>query len=433
MGSEKESLQGEQVMLTMFAIGRHYFYVYYDEEQYFHDLHGLSYRGESVKKKFIELKCGTHLRKMHRKIMEALGLDRESHKISIMYRAPQLLHGSGVEAPHLLLLDVQPSFADATPLPYNNQPCSAIDDVDETEVLGATHTHDMGGSSHTYEHVQADMDRGIDIDTSRDVYKEFIDIDGLVDDAEVLDVPLIENNEKDCPTTVPIPEWFTSNTWDNIKDPSPALGTGHLTSWHKGEHPAIGMLFKSKASVHKKHGLWQISKCTASHNCSSLQVATDGQIMDSKFISIALEKYVREDLTRKFLAALSDADPDTVTMLKCDPRVPRTCIFNPAFWAFRPCIRGFRHCRPVISIDAMHLYGKYKGKLLIAMATDGNNEVYPLTFAVVESESTETWGWFLACLLTYVTDRTNLCIISDRIMGYNHASMTPLGATCNRP
>ena len=28
---------------------------------------------------------------MHRKIMEALGLDRESHKISIVYRASQLL------------------------------------------------------------------------------------------------------------------------------------------------------------------------------------------------------------------------------------------------------------------------------------------------------------------------------------------------------
>ena len=34
----------------------------------------------------------------------------------------------------------------------------------------------------------------------------------------------------------------------------------------------------------------------------------------------------------------------------------------------------------------MHLYGKYKGKLLIAMAMDANNEVYPLVFAVVESE-----------------------------------------------
>ena len=72
-------------------MGRHCFYVYYDGEQYFHDLHGLSYRGESVKQKFIELKWGTHLRKMHRKIMEALRLDRESHKISIVYRAPQIL------------------------------------------------------------------------------------------------------------------------------------------------------------------------------------------------------------------------------------------------------------------------------------------------------------------------------------------------------
>ena len=118
-----------------------------------------------------------------------------------------------------------------------------------------------------------------------------------------------------------------------------------------------------------------------------------------------------------FLTALSDANPDTVTTLKCDPRVSGTCIFNSAFWAFDPCIRGFRHCSPVISIDATHLYGKYKGKLLIAMATDGNNEIYPFVFAVVESESTESWGWFLACLLTYVTNRTNLCIISNRHHG----------------
>lgn len=63
-----------------------------------------------------------------------------------------------------------------------------------------------------------------------------------MDNAEVLDVPQIENNEEDCPTTIPIPEWFTSNIWDNIIDPSPALGIGHLTSWHKGDHLAKGML-----------------------------------------------------------------------------------------------------------------------------------------------------------------------------------------------
>ena len=171
-------------------MGRHCFYVYYDGEQYFHELHGLSYRGESMKQKFIDLKSETHLRKMHQKIMEALRLDKESHKIFIVYRAPQLLvytqvvynsnplgcdadmdmmwtvikrtpqfiasdlyvtveavrfhagassqHGSGVEEPHLLSLDMQPSFADAMPLPYNTQPCSAVDDLDNIEVLGTT-------------------------------------------------------------------------------------------------------------------------------------------------------------------------------------------------------------------------------------------------------------------------------------------------------
>ena len=183
------------------------------------------------------------------------------------------------------------------------------------------------------------MDGGIDIDASRDVYEEFIDIDGPVDEAEVLDGTQIENNEEDCPSTVSIPEWFTSNTWDNINDPSPTLGTKQLTSWHKDDQLTKGMLFQNKASIHyvltfyfvehnkqykviksdtnrlvvrciheacswsiratcsKKHRMWVISKCNGPHSCTSLQVMTDGRMMDSKFISIALEKYVQEDLT----------------------------------------------------------------------------------------------------------------------------------------
>ena len=68
----------------------------------------------------------------------------------------------------------------------------------------------------------------------------------------------------------------------------------------------------------------------------------------------------------------------------------------------------------MISIDATHFYGKYKGKLMIAIAIDANNKIYPLAFAVVESKSTKTWGWFLACIRRYVTNRSKLCVISDR-------------------
>ncbi|KAK9991484.1 hypothetical protein SO802_026469 [Lithocarpus litseifolius] len=42
---------------------------------------------------------------------------------------------------------------------------------------------------------------------------------------------------------------------------------------------------------------------------------------------------------------------------------------------------------------------------MIAMTTDANNKIYPLAFAVVKSESTETWGWFLACIRSNVNTR----------------------------
>ena len=117
----------------------------------------------------------------------------------------------------------------------------------------------------------------------------------------------------------------------------------------------------------------------------------------------------------RFLVGLKDANPGTKHKLLVDDNYEwETCTFKFVFWAFRPCIVGFKHNRPVISIDTTHLYGKYKGKLMIAMVTNANNKIYLLAFAVVESKSTETWGWFLACIRRYVVNRSKLCIISDR-------------------
>ena len=87
------------------------------------------------------------------------------------------------------------------------------------------------------------------------------------------------------------------------------------------------------------------------------------------------------------------------------------------FWAFAPSIAGFAHCRPIISIDGTHLYGKYKGKLLIAMATNANNEIFPLAFAVVDDETGASGGWFLSCLrkaIQHVVPDSGICIISNR-------------------
>ena len=64
-----------------------------------------------------------------------------------------------------------------------------------------------------------------------------------------------------------------------------------------------------------------------------------------------------------------------------------TEIFQRLLWSFKSSIKGFEHCRPVMSIDDTHLYGKYKGTLLIVMRCDENNQLFPLTFAIIEGEN----------------------------------------------
>ena len=72
----------------------HYFYVYYDREAYINDLQGLSYRGSNQKQTLIEVKRGIQTRKLKRKIMSTMGLDKDTHDISIIFRAPQQLVGT---------------------------------------------------------------------------------------------------------------------------------------------------------------------------------------------------------------------------------------------------------------------------------------------------------------------------------------------------
>ena len=83
--------------------------------------------------------------------------------------------------------------------------------------------------------------------------------------------------------------------------------------------------------------------------------------------------------------AIEQSNPECVVIWKtCDITMSKNEIFQHVFWSFKPSIEGFEHCHPVISIYGTHLYGKYKGKLLIAMGCDENNQLFPLSFAITE-------------------------------------------------
>ncbi|KAF3617852.1 putative C2 and GRAM domain-containing protein-like [Capsicum annuum] len=75
---------------------------------------------------------------------------------------------------------------------------------------------------------------------------------------------------------------------------------------------------------------------------------------------------------------------------------------KPKFQTFYICFdalkKGWVHCRKCISLDGCFLKGICKGQLLVVVAKDGNNQMLPLAWAVVEKENTNTWTWFVRCI-----------------------------------
>nr|KYP31811.1 hypothetical protein KK1_047682 [Cajanus cajan] len=86
---------------------------------------------------------------------------------------------------------------------------------------------------------------------------------------------------------------------------------------------------------------------------------------------------------------------------------------QPRFGSFYMCLQGYKRgfvagCRPFIGVDGCHLKTKYGGQLLIAVGRDGNDQYFPLAFAVVETETKDSWRWFLTLLLEDIGDvKTN--------------------------
>ena len=87
----------------------------------------------------------------------------------------------------------------------------------------------------------------------------------------------------------------------------------------------------------------------------------------------------------RFFMVLEQANPRCVVTWKTfDSNMQNTEVFQCFFKAFHPFIEGFNHCRPILNIDGTHLYGKYKGTLMIVMGADGNNQLFPLAFAITK-------------------------------------------------
>ncbi|KAL2932594.1 NAD kinase [Bienertia sinuspersici] len=98
----------------------------------------------------------------------------------------------------------------------------------------------------------------------------------------------------------------------------------------------------------------------------------------------------------------------------------RALQFKSIFISFAAQFKGLiTGCRGLVGVDGCHLKGNYGGILLSAVSLDGNNEIFPVAVAVVDSENKTSWSWFFHHLKNILTEtgREDWTIMSDRQKG----------------
>ncbi|GJS94083.1 mutator type transposase [Tanacetum coccineum] len=101
-----------------------------------------------------------------------------------------------------------------------------------------------------------------------------------------------------------------------------------------------------------------------------------------------------------------------------------TIIFKRIYVCLGATKGGFKACmRDFLGFDGAFMKGPFPGQLLTVVGVDPNNGIYPLAYSILESESRDSWTWFLEHLKEdlELQDNSNFTFIGDRQKGIIHA------------
>ncbi|KAL4578998.1 hypothetical protein LXL04_015133 [Taraxacum kok-saghyz] len=130
------------------------------------------------------------------------------------------------------------------------------------------------------------------------------------------------------------------------------------------------------------------------------------------------------DVLRDYILELQSTNPDTTVKLDLvsGPNLDNVTsrCFNRIYICLGAMKKGFRAgMRDFLGLDGAFMKGPFPGQILTAVGVDSNNGIYPLAYAIVESENMQSWKWFLDCLGDDLDlyANSNFTFISDRQKG----------------
>ncbi|KAH1260872.1 hypothetical protein GmHk_02G003881 [Glycine max] len=204
--------------------------------------------------------------------------------------------------------------------------------------------------------------------------------------------------------------------------------------------------FYMRAILSKKTDSWKVTQWGGPHTCPNMTMTQDHEKLDSDLIATCVVGMIKEDPSIKvsliqerinsefaykqkaialeygdweesyaklssWLTHMQHHSPESYFQILHDDFI----VGNTVSRELRQLHRGtFKFCKPIIQVDDTHLYGKYRGTLLMATSQDENGGVLPLAFVVVEGETLTAWSWFLTHLRAHIIDKNGICLISDR-------------------
>ncbi|XP_016200064.1 uncharacterized protein LOC107641068 [Arachis ipaensis] len=237
-----------------------------------------------------------------------------------------------------------------------------------------------------------------------------------------------------------------------------------MTLYAKCKRHDKGCDWLIRASLNRKKGYWEIRSYNGRHTCTTGTISQNHFKLDSNMIVDAIRPLVEVNPSLKVKSIIAEVQSkfnytvsyrkawlakqkcvakifgdwkisyrtlpwwcmamcakmpgsrvriETLPIYRGSEEVNDIRILRRVFWSFSPCIRAFRHCKPLVQVDSTRLYGKFKGTLLVAIAQDGNQNIVPIAFAIVESETADEWDFFLHQLRKNVVTQDGVGIISN--------------------